>query len=534
MLNNRIFNHRNIYIFGLVMLASSLPVSLFMMSVSQFILVINWILEGNFKHKLQLLKERKSILLFVSIYFVHIIGLIYTSYPEGFFGQSYNALKDLRIKLPLLLLPVVIGTSEGLSLKQLKILLQFFFASIIVSSLISTAILLGLTHHKVNDIRNISSFISHIRFALLIDIAIFSAGYILFSKKYFPTIAEKVLYPVIIIWLAFFLFLLQSMTGITILVIMVLVITGYWAFMLKNKLLRILLMAMAVTVILLISDYIRLSVVRYYTKDIIDLSKIEKNTRLGNPYVNDIMSGETENGHYLGLYQCEKELREEWNKISSRKYDSFDQKGQGLKYTLMRYLTSKGLRKDASGVAQLSKNDIELIEKGYANCIYTQRCSLYPRIYEIIWELDRYFNGGNPSGHSISQRIEYLKAGIQIIKDNIWFGIGTGDAQNAFNRQYNKMNSSLSKDSRLRAHNQFVTLLITFGITGFLWIMFAMFYPIFMEHKSKDYLFIIFFIIACISMLDEDTWETQAGITFFVYFYVLFLFGRAPIEQLNI
>jgi hypothetical protein len=44
--------------------------------------------------------------------------------------------------------------------------------------------------------------------------------------------------------------------------------------------------------------------------------------------------------------------------------------------------------------------------------------------------------------------------------------------------------------------------------------------------KCLDYPAIIFFIIIVISMLWEDTLETQTGISFFAYFYSLFIFGR--------
>ena len=46
------------------------------------------------------------------------------------------------------------------------------------------------------------------------------------------------------------------------------------------------------------------------------------------------------------------------------------------------------------------------------------------------------------------------------------------------------------------------------------------------ENKQKDYWFMMFFFIAFLSMLNEDTLETHAGVTFFSYFYSLFLFAR--------
>ena len=87
-----------------------------------------------------------------------------------------------------------------------------------------------------------------------------------------------------------------------------------------------------------------------------------------------------------------------------------------------------------------------------------------------------------------------------------------------FAKQYNKMNSPLSKRWRLRAHNQFVTFFLAFGFFGFLIILFSIFFPIINEKKYTDYFLMVFLVIALLSMLNEDTLETQAGVTFFSYF----------------
>ena len=129
----------NLYYFGLILLAVSLPLSPYLTSVSQFVLAGNWILENKFKSRFKQIKQSKSILIFLLIFFVHIVGLIYTN-------DFQYAFHDIKIKLPLLLLPIIIGTSQKLNFKQLKILLLFFIVAITVSTLISTSVLLGLVN----------------------------------------------------------------------------------------------------------------------------------------------------------------------------------------------------------------------------------------------------------------------------------------------------------------------------------------------------------------------------------------------------
>ncbi|MGC9341984.1 MAG: O-antigen ligase family protein, partial [Bacteroidales bacterium] len=153
-----------------------------------------------------------------------------------------------------------------------------------------------------------------------------------------------------------------------------------------------------------------------------------------------------------------------------------------------------------------------------------------PRVYEVIWEIDGYLRGGDPSGHSIAQRIAYLNGARSIFLSHPFIGVGTGDVQSSFDRYYKKNESKLDQHYRRRAHNQYITFLITFGIVGFILSMIFLLSPVFIEKRWKDYLFIVFFFIALLSMLNEDTLETQTGVSFIMFFYCLFLFGREKKE----
>jgi O-antigen ligase len=180
----------------------------------------------------------------------------------------------------------------------------------------------------------------------------------------------------------------------------------------------------------------------------------------------------------------------------------------------------------------MSEVDIQAVENGFSNYIFLNKYSIYPRIYQIIWELDNYRNGDNPSGHSIGQRLVYFNAAMYIIKNNFVLGVGTGDVQQEFNNYYKLSDDPLKLESRRRAHNQFLTFFIAFGIVGFIISIIALFLPVFLEKRWSDYLFLCFAIIAFLSMLNEDTLETQTGVSFFMVFYSLFLFGRnKPIPQ---
>jgi O-antigen ligase len=130
------------------------------------------------------------------------------------------------------------------------------------------------------------------------------------------------------------------------------------------------------------------------------------------------------------------------------------------------------------------------------------------------------------------QRLEFWKASIGIIRENLLLGVGTGDMNIAFREQYEKMNTKLAPDQRWRSHNQFLSIFIGFGIFGFIWFLTAMFYPPFMLRRQDDFFLFVFMIISVLSMLPEDTIESQTGVTFFAFFYSFFLFATREKETL--
>jgi len=119
MLRHKILNHKNLYLAGLILLGICLPLSKFGMSVGILLLLGNWILEMEFRRKFTVLWSRKSLFLFISILLIHVIWLINTT-------DFQYALKDIRIKLPLVALPLVMGTTKPLTANQLKIIILSF------------------------------------------------------------------------------------------------------------------------------------------------------------------------------------------------------------------------------------------------------------------------------------------------------------------------------------------------------------------------------------------------------------------------
>lgn len=538
--------HSDAYFVALILMAASLPLSKFAMSVMQFTLLGLWLWAGfsfrksfgffsskgafnglaaflgymlklsvkNLREKFSAFFRNKAAMVLVSLFLLHVFGLIYTT-------DFAYAFKDLRIKLPLLAFPVILSTMEPLGRKRFHTVMIFHAMAAIIGTFFSTWILL---EGEFTDIRKISIFISPIRFSLNICIAIFTLAYFVIRENRF-NLALRFFFGLSAIWLIIFLFILESGIGFIVLLVTGALLLIYTIFVKKNPYMKTALIATIVLVPLALFFYFRDMVREYNTVEPVKLEQLDKYTAQGNKYVHDTVYFGVEDGKYVGLYLATGELKKAWNERSAFKFSGRDKNEQEIKYTLIRYLTSKGYRKDAAGVRKLTEEDVRAIERGIANVNYLENPSIRTRISKFMIGYHNYSYAHDPNGSSILQRIEYWKASLNLIQENFLLGVGTGDLADVFNDYYERTNSPLDQSNRWRAHNQYLTIFIAFGVFGFLWFLFTLFYPPLKTGKLLNYFYFVFFITILLSMLTEDTLETQAGATLFAFFNAFLLFS---------
>lgn len=530
---------------GLMLVA--IPLSRFVMSVSQFTLLGLWLwhkvdysylnkytpvallrpvilfhfvvdsfarIYTSFVLKLKLFGQNKAALVVTSLYLLHIIGLLYTS------NFDY-AIKDLRIKIPLFLLPLLLSTGPKASLKVQRFLLLVFISAVLAGTFISAYLLFT---RIISDPRNISVFISHILFSLSICLSIFILGYFVAGHQ-FEKLWTKIIFCILICWFLVFLVFMASGTGIFITTLLVWAVLLYLAF--KRSRPAIKLLSIGLIILLPLSGFLYLNntVRTFSTVKPVDLSTLEKYSPKGTYYIHDTVHFGVENGHYIGLYLAIPELRTAWNERSTFDFDGADKRGQEIRYTLIRFLSSKGFRKDAEGVKRLTGEEVQYIEAGIANAEYLKRFSGKSLIYQFIPGYINYRDNGNPNASSAMQRVEYWRTSLLIIQQNWLIGVGTGDLPDAFTRQYQVMDSPLQKAFRWRSHNQYLSIFIGFGVFGFLWFLVTLIYPAIVTRRFHNYYYVIFWLIIIISMFTEDTIESQAGVTFFAFFNAFLLFS---------
>ncbi|NJM15116.1 MAG: hypothetical protein HC896_06850 [Bacteroidales bacterium] len=151
---------------------------------------------------------------------MHVLGMLYTTDLK--FG-----IHDLKIKLPLLVLPVIVFSSPKLSYNQLVRLLLLFVWSVFVATLISFGIYLGVGNVQYTDIRGISIIISQIRFSLYIAMAIMLTLYFLLNKDIVkPWLI--IIYSLLMVWFTYKLMLFKSLTGVIILYVSLVLMCFYY------------------------------------------------------------------------------------------------------------------------------------------------------------------------------------------------------------------------------------------------------------------------------------------------------------------
>ncbi len=474
-----------------------------------------WLLQDNLRQRFIAFLSNRTALVLSSFYLLHIIGLLWTSdfRPAG---------NDLRVKLPILLFPLFLASGPSLSKKQVFLILEVFAGAVTISVLTGFAVYLGIIKREVHDIRDISLFVSHIRLSLMICIAA------VFHLTRFSgdTGAWKIYRMMSIASGLFFLALTGSMTGMAILAVLI-VILGIKA-TLKLQVVPKALILGSITVIMIFAAAVVFKEVKtfYYFEDE-RTDELDTHTIHGHAYTHYLDNDDREEGRRVYLYISWEELEDGWVNRSGIDFHGKDRKGQELKYTLVRYMTAVGLRKDKEGLDKLSDEDIKNVEAGITNPLY-KNFGIRARIHQVLWELDHYIRGNDPSGHSVSMRLEFWKNGLAVVEDSPLTGVGTGDVKMALNEKYEARHSSLQERWRLRPHNQYLTFTVTFGLIGLTWFLAVLLYPLL---NDRSVLYGAFFTTVVLSMLTEDTIETQQGVTLYAFINSFLIFHYNTLVQ---
>lgn len=507
---SRILNgniYRRLLLTGYLGLAVGLPLSKAVLSLSTVWIILVVLVHADFKTYGQNLRKNKAIYPLIALLVFHLLSFCWSS------DLGY-ALSDLKSKLPFYALPLAFVAQPIETTGERRLLLGGFMAALLFTSLYNfTSYVHWWGNHIYDDIRGMSLFVSHIRYSLMITMgAALSLVWALDRKS-----AYRWTGAMLFCWFAFYTYYAQILSGVLTFVGILFAVLMYYAMRSRFRWFKWLALAslggIVVLMIIGLREFFREEKCR------ISLTDIPFNTKEGNPYMSKFEVPYLENGYPIYYFISVKELRREWNKRSKIAYDSVDIKGQPIEATIIRYMTSKGLYKDAEGVNALTDADIRNIEQGIPSILY-KTGGFMQRLYGLKTE---FFMHKDPNGHSILQRFEFWKTGWKIYRENWLIGVGPGDVDHAFQKQYTLDNSPLIQKNRLQSHNQYLSYLVGYGLIGLLVFLAVIFVFLYCFWKYADLAALLFMVIACLSFVVEDTLETQAGVTFFAFFYGLSL-----------
>jgi len=128
-------------------------------------------------------------------------------------------------------------------------------------------------------------------------------------------------------------------------------------------------------------------------------------------------------------------------------------------------------------------------------------------------------------------------SGLDVVKQNWLFGVGSGDAKDLLVDQFSNvvldesnLNQTVKSNKYKQAfilkynfHNQYLQTFAAIGIFGLMLLCYLLFSPVLFFIRNKDYLCVLFLFIISVSFLTESMLERQAGVSFFAFFYSLLI-----------
>lgn len=442
----------------------------------------------------------------LSFFCLFLIGALWSENTKEAFSQ-------INKMLPFLVVPLYFFTIPNLKAESLK---RLAVIGLLLTGICCAAVLFRLYVLESEDVRQAMLFGSHIRFALLCCIAI--GFYTIYVIRNRTTLSRRVLlvFPFFIAFFICYLLLSGSITGIMMLLVVLLPLCLWQAGKrISKRALCVLASSLAVCVLAVCITLLA------WARDYF----IPKNGAMQDAMI--------ENGSYLAPYgsaQWEKETLELASLLPERlgiAPDSlFHDKNASYPYVdiVWRYLNSKNLSRDAAGLACLDAKDLDNIRKGIPNHVYAGGNPLKVRIYKTFYEFEAFKHGGKIEGSSLVQRTELWHKGILLLENRgVWIaGVGTGDLVGELDNCLRENNSPLA-ESGLKIHNQYLTIVLTFGIVGFLVFCVFIFYPPFATGLERNAYYVCFLAVMLLSMLTEDTLDNQQGIMLFAILNSFFL-----------
>jgi O-antigen ligase len=152
-----------------------------------------------------------------------------------------------------------------------------------------------------------------------------------------------------------------------------------------------------------------------------------------------------------------------------------------------------------------------------------------------VYDLQQSSKKESGNNYSISRRFFSNKVAYSVFLEHPIVGTGEGNIKSAIAEKYKKDHDYILTENILMPHNQYLRILTSTGILGFLIFIYCFYLPLFV-HKNYTHLpLLLIYVILSVSFVSEDTLDIQLGLTFSLFFIMInlhYLKGHS-IQNLN-
>ena len=430
-------------------------------SVGITMLGLVWFFGGNLTQKIKKFINNPYAILLSGLYIIYLISILYSENKE-------YAYTDLLLKLPLLLFPLFLSTTDSLNNSQYKSVLRTFAISTFFAAI--ATLLIGYYNYTQTGLtkyffyHDLTIFMHSAYYALytLFAIAIFIYLYFKEENK-----KSKIAYSSMAFGLSIFLFLLSSRMQVIIFVTLLTLFIIVRAFQKKRILTGILVLFLSYTCIFLLVTQMpktsaRLQQTKAHIKNI-NYAKTNNDARV------QIWSAATNviKKNYLfgtGIGDAKDELVSQYKFLSSNNSDK------------EKVIDGK--------IIEIQNNEkwfLHIKEKAIENNISVED---------------------------------------QLFADAIFV---LGDTQSRYKHFIKK---------RYNYHSQFLQTLSTVGLLGFFFLFFSLLIPAYsLGLKNSNFLLLGFFFMVFVSFITESMLERQAGVILYAFFSSFIVFNSKMIND---
>lgn len=216
-----------------------------------FLFVFVWLIEGDFKRKINAFMTNKYAMLFSGFYLLHFIGMIFTH-------NSQTGWFDLQVKASLIVFPLLFVSGGETGPAKQKQFMWAFVAGCICNGLICLGYAMwkyyftGVSEFLYSQM---SLFLHPSYYAMYIDIALVMIFYMIVS----PTISlkklEKVIAYISVFFLIFMLVILESKTGMIVSALIFSAVSLRYLFHKEHRLKAVVLLAGTIIIYALTYNY---------------------------------------------------------------------------------------------------------------------------------------------------------------------------------------------------------------------------------------------------------------------------------------